>query len=187
MKRGTVWQIVRFISHFSLKLYIQFWKYFHSTILGRLSRSCCKKNYSVKILGQNFCLGCLSAVKSILCLTFIFYQKYFYDKMNLRFFYFRVTKYPKCWLITIFCMSLQNYLWKVVSTNQTANCCNIQKQQLIGFVQNGCSGNKELHHRYILRFWDWQAIIDPLSNISILFSTLQNYYKISWSIKLILS
>ena len=36
LKRGTVWQSLRFISQFSLKPYIQFGKYFHSMILGRL-------------------------------------------------------------------------------------------------------------------------------------------------------
>ena len=43
LKRGTVWQILRFISQFSLKLYIQFWKYFHSMILERLDKGYCKK------------------------------------------------------------------------------------------------------------------------------------------------
>ena len=43
LKRGTVWQIRRFISQFSLKLDIQFWKYFHSMILGRLGKGYCKK------------------------------------------------------------------------------------------------------------------------------------------------
>ena len=43
LKRGTVWQILRFISQVSLKLYLQFWKYFHSMILGRLGRGYCKK------------------------------------------------------------------------------------------------------------------------------------------------
>ena len=61
LKRGTVWQILSFISQFSLKLYIQlFWKYFQSMILGRLGRGYCKK-WGVRIFGQNFWLGCLSA------------------------------------------------------------------------------------------------------------------------------
>ena len=37
------WQILRFISEFFLKLYIQFWKYFHSMILGRLGKGYCRK------------------------------------------------------------------------------------------------------------------------------------------------
>ena len=58
LKRGTVWQILRFISQFSLKLYIQFWKYFDSMILGRLGKGYCKK-----IGCWNFWLGCLSTFK----------------------------------------------------------------------------------------------------------------------------
>ena len=43
-KQGTVWQTVRFISQFFLvKLYIQFWKYFRSMILGSVGRGYCKK------------------------------------------------------------------------------------------------------------------------------------------------
>ena len=42
LKRGTVWQIVRFICQFSLKLYIQLSKYFHSMILGSVGRGYCK-------------------------------------------------------------------------------------------------------------------------------------------------
>ena len=42
MKWGTVCQIARFIFQFSLKLYIQISKYFHSTILGSVGRVCCK-------------------------------------------------------------------------------------------------------------------------------------------------
>ena len=38
LKRGTVCQIVIFISQFSLKLYIKFWKYFHSAFKGVLVR-----------------------------------------------------------------------------------------------------------------------------------------------------
>ena len=63
MKRGTVWQIVKLISQFSLNLEIQFWKYFHSIILGRLGRGYCKKKLVVRIFGQIFWLGCLSAFK----------------------------------------------------------------------------------------------------------------------------
>ena len=43
LKRRTVWQILRFISQFSLKLYIQYWKFFHSMILGRVAKGYCKK------------------------------------------------------------------------------------------------------------------------------------------------
>ena len=43
------------ISQFSLKLYIQFWKYFQSIVLGSVGRGNCKKNrvleFSVKIFG----------------------------------------------------------------------------------------------------------------------------------------
>ena len=52
LKRGTVWKfisILRLISQFSLKLYIQFWKCFHNMILGRL--------------GKGFGLRCFSAFK----------------------------------------------------------------------------------------------------------------------------
>ena len=38
LKRGTVCQIVRFIYHFSLKLYIQYLKYFHSMVSGSVGR-----------------------------------------------------------------------------------------------------------------------------------------------------
>ena len=54
LKRGTVWKILRFISQFSLKLYIQFWKYFHSMILGRLGRGYCKKNRVLEFLAKIF-------------------------------------------------------------------------------------------------------------------------------------
>ena len=46
LKRGTECQIVKFISHFSLKLYIlyiQYWKYFHSMVLGSVGRDHSKK------------------------------------------------------------------------------------------------------------------------------------------------
>ena len=54
LKRETIWLIVRFISHFSLKLYIQFWKYIHSMILGRLGRRYCKKNRVLEFLDKIF-------------------------------------------------------------------------------------------------------------------------------------
>ena len=47
-------QILRFISQFSLKLYIQFWKYFHSMILGRLGKGYCKKNRVLEFLVNIF-------------------------------------------------------------------------------------------------------------------------------------
>ena len=43
LKRRTVCQIVRFIYHFSLKLCIQYWKYFHSMVLGSVGRNYSKK------------------------------------------------------------------------------------------------------------------------------------------------
>ena len=54
LKRGTVWKIVRFISQFSLKLCIKFWKYFNSMILRRLRRGCCKKNWVLEFLAKIF-------------------------------------------------------------------------------------------------------------------------------------
>ena len=62
LKRGTVCQIVRFISQFSLKLYIQFWNYFDSIVLGSVGKGYLKKQ-GVRIFGQIFWLGCLSAFK----------------------------------------------------------------------------------------------------------------------------
>ena len=43
LKWGTVYQFVRFISQFSLKIYIQILKYFHSTIIRSVCRGCFKK------------------------------------------------------------------------------------------------------------------------------------------------
>ena len=54
LKRGTVCQIVRFISQFSLKLYIQFWKYFHSMVLGSVGRGYCGKNRVLEFLAKIF-------------------------------------------------------------------------------------------------------------------------------------
>ena len=51
LKRGTVCQIDRLISHFSLRLYIQYWKYFHSIVLGSQGRDYSKKKRGVKIFG----------------------------------------------------------------------------------------------------------------------------------------
>ena len=47
-------QSVRFIPQFSLEIYIQFWKYFHSMILGRLGRCYCKKNRMLEFLAKTF-------------------------------------------------------------------------------------------------------------------------------------
>ena len=62
LKRRTVRQIIRFISHFSLKLCSQYGKYFHSMVLGRVGRNYIKK-YGVRNFGQHFWLGCFSAFK----------------------------------------------------------------------------------------------------------------------------
>ena len=45
---------------FSLKLHIQFSKYFYSIILGRLRRGYCKKNRVLEFLAKIFWLGYLS-------------------------------------------------------------------------------------------------------------------------------
>ena len=52
LKQGTVCQIVRFISHFSLKLYIQYIKYFHSMVLGSVGRDYSKKNRVLEFLAR---------------------------------------------------------------------------------------------------------------------------------------
>ena len=52
LKLGTVCKILRFISQFSLKLYIQLLKYFHSMVLGSLGRGCCGKNRVLKFLAS---------------------------------------------------------------------------------------------------------------------------------------
>ena len=54
VKQGTVCQIVRFISQFSLKLHIQFWKYFHSVVLGSVGRGYCGKNRVLEFLAKIF-------------------------------------------------------------------------------------------------------------------------------------
>ena len=43
LKEGTVCQIVRFTSNFSLKLYVQYRKYFHSMVLGSVGGDYSKK------------------------------------------------------------------------------------------------------------------------------------------------
>ena len=40
LKRGTVTKNVRFISHFPVKLHMQFCKYFHSTFLCSVASDC---------------------------------------------------------------------------------------------------------------------------------------------------
>ena len=71
LEQGTVYQIVRFISQFSLKLYIQFWKYFHSVVLGSVGRGSCGKNRVLEFLAKNIWLGCLSVFKFWLLMIFI--------------------------------------------------------------------------------------------------------------------
>ena len=39
---------------FSLKLYIQFWKYFHNMILGRLGKGYCKRSWMLEFLANIF-------------------------------------------------------------------------------------------------------------------------------------
>ena len=45
---------LEFISQFSLKLYIQFSKYFHSMILGRLGKGYYEKNRMLQFLAKIF-------------------------------------------------------------------------------------------------------------------------------------
>ena len=52
IEAGTVWQILRFTSQFSLELYMQFWKYFHSMILGRLVKDHYKKDRVLEFLAK---------------------------------------------------------------------------------------------------------------------------------------
>ena len=52
LKRETVCQIVRFTSQFSLKLYIQFRKYFNSMVLGSVGRGYCGRNRVLKFLAR---------------------------------------------------------------------------------------------------------------------------------------
>ena len=54
LKQGTVCQIVRFISQFSPKLYKQFWKYFHSMVLGSVGRGYCGKTRVLEFLAKMF-------------------------------------------------------------------------------------------------------------------------------------
>ena len=74
MKWGTVCQIVRFIFQFSLKLYIQIWKYFHSTILGSVGRGCCKKNRVLKFLAKIFVL--VASVPLIFVISFLMFVRW---------------------------------------------------------------------------------------------------------------
>ena len=64
LKRGTVCKIVRFVSQFSLKLYTQFWKYFHSKVLGSVGREKMEK------------IGCWNLITC-------FNQKFWKDEMML--------------------------------------------------------------------------------------------------------
>ena len=63
LKWGTVWRIVRFFSHFSRELYLQFWKYFHSMVLGSEGRDYCKNNRVLEFLAETFLIGCFSSFK----------------------------------------------------------------------------------------------------------------------------
>ena len=54
LKRGTVCQIVKFISHYSLKLYIQYWKYFHRIVFESVSRDYSKRNRVLQFLVKVF-------------------------------------------------------------------------------------------------------------------------------------
>ena len=53
MKRETM-SIVKFITYFSLKLCIQYWKYFHSMVLGSVGRDYITKNGVLEFLAKMF-------------------------------------------------------------------------------------------------------------------------------------
>ena len=63
LKQGTLCQVMRFIFHFSLKLYIEFWKYFHSMLLGSAGRDYCKKKRVLEFLAKIFWLRSFSTFK----------------------------------------------------------------------------------------------------------------------------
>ena len=63
LKRRNVFQIVIFISHFSLELFIQFWKYFQRMVLGSSGWDYCCKIWLLEFLAIVFFLGCLSVFK----------------------------------------------------------------------------------------------------------------------------
>ena len=54
LRRGRVCQIVKLISHFSLKLYMQYWKWFHSMVLGSVGRDYSKTNRVLEFLAKRF-------------------------------------------------------------------------------------------------------------------------------------
>ena len=54
LKRGTVCQTVRFITHISLKLHMQYGKYFHSVVLGSVGRDYNKSNRALDFLAKIF-------------------------------------------------------------------------------------------------------------------------------------
>ena len=54
LKRGAVCQIISFISHYSLKLHMQYWNFFHSMVLGRVGGDYSKKNRVLKCLAKMF-------------------------------------------------------------------------------------------------------------------------------------
>ena len=56
-------QILRFISQFFLKLYIQSQKHFHSMVLGSVGRRYCRKNRVLEFLTKTFWLGCQSFLR----------------------------------------------------------------------------------------------------------------------------
>ena len=66
-KRGTVWEILRFIFQFSRKLYIQFWKYFHSMILWRLGKGYCNRKRVLENLVKIF--GYVASAPLIISIT----------------------------------------------------------------------------------------------------------------------
>ena len=68
LKREKECQIVRFMFQFSLVLYIQFWKYFHSVVLRSVGRDYFKK-IGYYFWPNFFWLGCLSAFKFFFFLT----------------------------------------------------------------------------------------------------------------------
>ena len=63
LKQKNVFQIVIFISHFSLELFIQVWKYFQRMVLGSTGRDYCCKSWVLEFLAIAFLLGCLSVFK----------------------------------------------------------------------------------------------------------------------------
>ena len=60
LKRGKVFQIVRFNFHLSVIICTQLWKYFQSMVLGGAGRDCCNKNRVLEFLVDIFWLCSLS-------------------------------------------------------------------------------------------------------------------------------